>query len=253
MTEEYTLLSDWITIKVSGPDRVPYLNGIVTLDISELHPNQWYQAAFLTPHAKIRSIFWIIDMEDHFRLITPPNFKQPLIEDLLKYNINQDVKLEDITDEISPLIFHYEENSSIPGFGTLTGAFAWTDTDATEISFSVFLQRIHSNNGIYPVYLADQNPLEAGLDHMITLEKGCFLGQEPISRMYHRGKPRKFLYRIQGTLPDDIEFEQVHESNNEKIGFLRASLSKEDISKLTSSIEVTIDRLGTYPEFARLS
>jgi len=35
--------------------------------------------------------------------------------------------------------------------------------------------------------------LEAGLEHAVDFTKGCFIGQEPIAKMHHRGKPRRLL------------------------------------------------------------
>ena len=48
-----------------------------------------------------------------------------------------------------------------------------------------------------PRYGADVDeraiPLEAGLFRAVDFNKGCFIGQETIAKMHHRGKPRKYL------------------------------------------------------------
>lgn len=52
-----------------------------------------------------------------------------------------------------------------------------------------------------PRYGADVDesvtPLEAGLLHAIDFNKGCYIGQEVIAKMQFRGKPRRYLVKLQ--------------------------------------------------------
>ncbi len=36
-------------------------------------------------------------------------------------------------------------------------------------------------------------PLEAGLNHAVDFDKGCYIGQEVIAKMHFRGRPRRYL------------------------------------------------------------
>ena len=61
-----------------------------------------------------------------------------------------------------------------------------------------------------PRYGADVDesvaPLEAGLLHAIDFNKGCYIGQEVIAKMHFRGKPRRYLVRLQiaGQIPPAV-------------------------------------------------
>jgi tRNA-modifying protein YgfZ len=256
---KFVILDDWSTIKISGIDKIKYLNGFITLDIQNLQENTWYQAGILTNQGKIRSIFWLILMENSFRLICNDKMKNNLIEDLLKYNINVEVKLEDITEEVPTLSFIYIKDHKTIGLGDLLGTFTWhdiIDKKLEKISKESFESDLIRNKAILPEIFIDTNPYESGFNHIITLEKGCFLGQEPISRMYHRGKPRKLLYLIisEGDVNHgDIEFIKSVKIDNMIyiVAFLKINI---DISKLKIELPQIqqIEKIGTYPQFSRL-
>ena len=89
-----------MVIRISGPELMDYLNGFVTFDLEKVG-SQTQRCAFLTRHAKIRSLFWIKKIDQGLLFYCPEEMKQNLVEDLLKYKLSLDVKLEDIT-PISP-------------------------------------------------------------------------------------------------------------------------------------------------------
>ena len=184
-------LKNWMTIRVSGKDALTYLNGIVSIDFHDLG-REWKRALLLTPKGKIRSVFWIKNDGESFYLITSPVYRTNLIEDLLKYNLNISVKLENLTEELPPAVFTIGEQS-ITGLGKLRGEFDWQDTADSSEDFN---ELVIQNDGCPPDLLLGRHPLEMGMMDSIALEKGCFLGQETVSRMFHRGKPRTMLVGV---------------------------------------------------------
>ena len=44
-------------------------------------------------------------------------------------------------------------------------------------------------------------PLEAGLNHAVDFDKGCYIGQEVIAKMHFRGRPRRYLTGLIGNTP----------------------------------------------------
>ena len=191
-------INNWTTIKISGVQKLEYLNGIVTYDLNKLKDNQVIRSLFLTPKAKIRSIYWLKSVSNSYILYCPPEYRQNLIEDLLKFKLEMDVKLEDITTEIQPLFLqeHIDAEVEFGGFG-----FVFTNMEIPPKEFIAnkdFKAWLVSHGELPFEYYLDQNPYEVGLNDAIALEKGCFLGQEPLSRMFYRGKPRKYLYLLEG-------------------------------------------------------
>lgn len=259
MGQKYVSLSDWIQIKISGPDTINYLNGIITKDLYQIQDNEFSRSAFLTPNAHIRSVYWVWKRDDAVFLFCPPMMKQALIEDLLKYKLSMDVKLEDISEETPPL-YLIEGQEKIPGLSFGDTSFVFVNKDdppnGTEMSYLEF-QNLLVENGVLPVeYMVDHNPFEVGISDAISLEKGCFLGQEPISRMYHRGNPRKYVYQIEGhslTKGDDI-FQYDNQVGailavSDKIGltFIRRNVDPLDNLHTKNGEIKVLGRIGSYP------
>ncbi|MCE7733456.1 MAG: hypothetical protein GPJ54_01170 [Candidatus Heimdallarchaeota archaeon] len=259
-------LENWTIIKISGPDKKNYLNGIITYDLDKLGNNQICQTMFLTPKSKIRSIFWLLEVNQEYLLYSPEKMRVPLIEDLLKYQLDMNVKLEDITKETPHLYLIQtldKTNSSIT-FGGKHFNFGQTDNQINEITsyakFSDWLL-IHGDSPVE--LLLGENPFEVGLADAITLDKGCFLGQEPLSRMFHRGRPRQFLYQIisEKDIPEQLLI------SNEEVGTVISHTIKDGLhytlSAIRASVGVTpestfdnfdyksIARIGSYPNITR--
>lgn len=264
MDFDYVNLSKWTVLRVSGPDSLNYLNGIVSFDLEKLD-GTIRRCAFLNPQAKIRSIFWIENKEDEYWIYAPPEMKENLIEDLLKFKLSMDVKLEDVTDEIPPLVLG-KSKLKLEGLYLKNSNFSFSidlkTQDLKSINYDQFKLELIKNGVLTPELAIDQNPYEIGMNDMISLEKGCFLGQEPISRMFHRGKPRKLIYFInfKNQIDDkkisiqDINMNilEIKEIGNEFYGFAFINYGA-DISKLKSQSDdfYEIRLTGNYPNFIR--
>lgn len=259
-------LAGWTIIKISGPEKKVYLNGIITFDLDKLNDKTICQSMFLTPKAKIRSIFWLLESNEEYFLYVPAKMKLPLIEDLLKYKLDTNVKLEDITEE-TPHLYLIEkvaENNSSIQLGGRHFNFEQSDEQMVgPINYQKFIEWLVIHGESPVELLVNENPFEVGLAAAVTLEKGCFLGQEPLSRMYHRGRPRQFLYQItsENDLPDQIL------QSSEEVGRVISRITNDNehfvLSMIKSSVKVQPDtvfdnisyksivRIGSYPDITR--
>ncbi|RMG27346.1 MAG: hypothetical protein D6732_20210 [Methanobacteriota archaeon] len=199
------LLNEWMVVRISGPDAVSFLNGLTTRDLNTFQNEKAYLSSFLNPKGKITSLYWIVKTSGTYSLdgtsvlmFIVPEMKESTVTDLLKYNINVDIKLEDITLEIPPL--HYVATHDAEGFPNMdplfflpAGNFLFQKKDGSEKSYFSLLEPPF--DFIPFSVFKGLNPLESGLKGIVDLQKGCFLGQEPISRMTYRGRPRFQLAR----------------------------------------------------------
>ena len=264
---QFVELTSWGTLRISGPEKLDYLNGIVTYELANLKSEGFKRCSFLTPQGKIRSIYWIAEIEDEYLIYCPPIMRENLIQDLLRFKLNMDVKLEDITDETDQLYLQISADVVLEGLSTKTSKFEFinlTSKPKSIIDYSNF-KNFLIKGGVVPVDLMmDQLPYEVGLNDAITLDKGCFLGQEPVSRMFYRGRPRKSLYKFQADseikrseiYQNDISVGKVVELIPDETGFVGISFINYQLADLTSieqkGISISIkQRVGNYPEFNR--
>ena len=165
-----------------------FLNGLTTNMLDEP------QNAFLNIHGRIVAVFDQIKInDDEFWII----LQQSTIDAVLKH-IDSYVKLSQI--EIQKLESHVYfdlENYSEIALGServipqKKGRLIVTDHKlATAVSKEEFtLFRLRNNIPMQGIDFNDEFVLNVGEKGLVSFAKGCFLGQEPVSKVYNRSRP----------------------------------------------------------------
>ncbi len=213
------LLNDRAVLRVAGDPARHFLNNLVTADIETLEPPAARYAALLTPQGKIIADFFVVaapETEAAFYLDCPAELGAELLQKLTFYRLRAKVVIEK-TDlavlaiwagESAPangIVFADPRLSAlglrvlvapeaVPG-PTLADASAY---DAHRIALGV------PKGGADFLY-NDAFPHDADLDklHGVDFKKGCFIGQEVVSRVEHRGTARNRVVPVsfEGTAP----------------------------------------------------
>jgi folate-binding protein YgfZ len=209
-------LSARVKLRVSGSDRLRFLNGQLTNDILKATETNAVEACVLNAKGKMEAHLFAHAKGDSFLLDADPALQSTLQTRLERYIIADDVEIEDVTAQLS--IFHLiggsPPNFSIPArivsadrFGR-PGHDIWTEAAqhdhlAAELSkefefcdencAEVF--RIEQGIPRWGMELTgDIIPVEANLEQRcIDYDKGCYIGQETISRMKMSGQRNKQL------------------------------------------------------------
>ena len=208
-------LPDRGVVKVSGEDARDFLNGLVTTDVTLLQPGLGRFGALLTPQGKITADFLITAAPPghggDFLIDVPRALAQNLADKLGFYKLRAKVTVENISDSMGVLAVWDGEPTVKPdlafadprheGLGwrilvpedlkqkvaDLIGADL-VDGEAYEahrIALGV------PRGGLDFMY-SDAFPHETNMDrlHGVDFDKGCYVGQEVVSRMQHRGTAR---------------------------------------------------------------
>lgn len=189
---------------VSGPDAVNFLNNLLTHDVSRLNAALVLYAALLTPQGKI-----IADMllwhSDHGILIElDPSRANDVQRRLSMYKLRADVSIEDVTDNHLALWAPPPSSllGGLPDPRAPDGSLGWIatakgDAYANRESGSASYNAARIALGV-PDLARDAAPeevfaLEALLEELngVDFQKGCFVGQENVSRMKRRATTRK--------------------------------------------------------------
>jgi tRNA-modifying protein YgfZ len=221
------LLPDRGVVKVSGTDARKFLNGLVTADMGKVAPGRAAFAALLTPQGKIIADFIIVDRGaptgDDFYLDCPRALAPTLVERLKFYKLRAKVAIEDICDALAVMAFwnggapaasgaHYPDPRlpalgarciSAPAPAQTAAACGAELVDATAYEAHRIALGVPAG-GVDFVY-GDAFPHEADMDQLagVDFDKGCFVGQEVVSRMEHRGSVRTRVVPVAlgGTAP----------------------------------------------------
>lgn len=187
-------------LRVTGADRVDFLQGQCTNDVRRLRPGESCYAAFLNAKGKMRGEGQVICLEDSFLLEVNPG----LAPSLEKFIITEDVTIEDVSASMREWLVIGDESGKIPpktvtfkhplGLG-LIGEKSMTGTIAEE---ELEVLRIEAGVPKWGVDM-DENtiPNEAGLEaRAISYDKGCYIGQETIARIKTYGHVNRRLVQI---------------------------------------------------------
>ena len=207
-------LSSRVKLRVTGADRVRFLNGQITNDVRKASQQQIIEACVLTSKGKMEAHIFVHADGDSFVIDADSSLASTLQTRLERYVIADDVQIHDITGQF---IFHVTglaPKLSIPAhvlavdrFG-ISGTDIWCDHDSSG-QIASELNKAHKFCGedcaeqlrieqglprwgreLTPEII----PVEANLEQRcIDYDKGCYIGQETISRMKMSGQRNKQL------------------------------------------------------------
>jgi tRNA-modifying protein YgfZ len=219
-------LPDRGVVKVSGETARDFLNGLITTDTTRLQPGLGRFGALLTPQGKISVDFLITEAPSGhgggFLIDCPKVLAQALADKLGFYRLRAKVGIENLSDShlsnglgvlavwdgdvaLKPdLTFADPRNAALglrilvpaelaPKAADLIGA-ELVDSSAYEAHrIAVGAPR----GGLDFIY-GDAFPHETNMDrlHGVDFDKGCYVGQEVVSRMQHRGTVRTRTVRL---------------------------------------------------------
>lgn len=225
------LLADRGVVKVAGEGARNFLHGLVTADMLGLQPGEARFCALLSPQGKILADFLVTaapaQVGGDFFLDCPRELCASLVERLNRYKLRAKVVVEDLSGVLGVLAAWNGTALPRPGgdepaytdprlaalglrlllpphrAGVLATALGATlvepaDYEAHRIALGV------PRGGVDFAY-GDAFPHETDMDQLagVDFAKGCYVGQEVVSRMEHRGTARRRAVPVsfEGTAP----------------------------------------------------
>lgn len=206
-------LPGWKALRVSGPDARELLHGQLSSDVKSLAPFTGQPSCLLTAKGMLQADFALYDLGS---------------EGLAAVGVAAGIdNLKAALAKLLPL--------TMSSFEEMPGPVCWTAGAAALVPWRVFRDpaglwvlsdpRLREDAAYYlggapagaavldrqvwealrveagvPLYGVDADasclPLEAGLDAAVSFDKGCYLGQEVMSRIHHMGHVNRHLRRL---------------------------------------------------------
>jgi folate-binding protein YgfZ len=209
------LLPDRGVVKVTGEEPRKFLNGLATNDMGKVAPGTARFAALLTPQGKIVVDFIATEAaaEDGggFFLDCPRALAVPLMEKLNFYKLRAKVLVEDLSELLGVMAVWDGKGDTeyglcypdprLPALGMRVmlpphlAAEAAADLGAALVDADAYeAHRIALGvpRGGADFAYDDTFPHEADMDQLagVDFDKGCYVGQEVVSRVEHRASAR---------------------------------------------------------------
>jgi folate-binding protein YgfZ len=233
-------------ISVSGSEAVMFLNGLITNDLKALGENRWMPAAFPNVQGRLLAAVRVLRRAEDILLDTEAATREKVIKIIERFTLAGDFKVKDLTDDIRQISLQGRGASELVervfGVKNLPRDVVWQNEDVTiirathtsEDGFDVIgalpaleatpvspeveeILRIEAGIARYGVDMDETNVVtETNLDDAVSFTKGCYLGQEIIIRIKHRGHVAKKLTGLRFETDRAIEPGAVIRSSEEK-------------------------------------
>src|SRR5258705_1552751 len=215
------LLPDRGVVKVSGDDARDFLNGLVTTDVTLLRPNLGRFGALLTPQGKITADFLITEAPaghgGGFLIDCPRALAQALADKLGFYKLRAKVAVENLSGSFGVLAAWDGDPAVMPDLAFAdprNPTLGWRILAPLELKRKVAdligadlvdssayeAHRIASGvpRGGLDFMYGDAFPHETNMDRLngVDFDKGCYVGQEVVSRMQHRATARTRTVKV---------------------------------------------------------
>jgi folate-binding protein YgfZ len=228
---QIAVLEDRGVVSVSGADAEKLLGGLITNDVALLEterpdgPPALY-AALLSPQGKILFDFLVVRAADGFLLDVARDRAGELVKRLGMYKLRAAVEIRDASAEYvvgalwgaqpvssgETVGSHAFADPRLPALGLrllaeakfASDVFAATNgADASPAAYHAHRIGLGVPEGGKDFLFGDTFPHEALLDqlHGVSFTKGCFVGQEVVSRMQHRATVRKRVVAVSAEVP----------------------------------------------------
>lgn len=223
-----TLLDDRGVVSVTGADAEKLLAGLITNDMALLdttapdHGAPALYAGLLSPQGKILFDFLVVKTAGGFLLDTARDRAGELVKRLSMYKLRAAVDIRDVSADIAVAAawggvpvptgetagVHAFVDPRLPALGyriimeakSADASLAAIGVSASATAYHARRIRLGVPEGGRDFVFGDTFPHEALLDqlHGVSFTKGCFVGQEVVSRMQHRASVRKRVVPVIG-------------------------------------------------------
>jgi len=230
-------LNSWDLISVKGDDRITFLQGQLTCDLSDLKPGQQTLAAQCNPQGKVFSLFRVIVLEDRILLTQPSSVTASQLPELQKYAAFSKVEISKeteykafgligcksaqyIAEKVDTAATH--DQSRILETGTvlikqpypslrylaiMKNAIAEELLEDLENRAEIFDDSLwNAMNIASGIGFIEEQTSASFIPQMLNLQalngisftKGCYIGQETVARAKYRGANKRALFILTG-------------------------------------------------------
>jgi folate-binding protein YgfZ len=255
-----SILKNRTIVKITGEDAAKFLQNLVTNDVFSEEP---IYAMMLSSRGRFLFDMFIFKIEEDFLLDIENSTKDIFVQKLNLYKINMKVSIEHLDSKICysriqpDTQIYYKD----PRFNKLGYRFITQDNIVEANSYIEDKYKYTIPDGGVDLLYDKAMPQEYGAEemHAISFTKGCYIGQEVISRTKTQGQVRKKIYKITaGRSLENIPHGTEITENGAKIGIFCSGfgnigiglIREENIDTIlipvVDNIEIKIERAEWY-------
>lgn len=234
-------------ISVTGVDAGEFLQGQISNDIDLLNNQAAIHALILTPQGKILADLFAYNHQNGYLLDVHSSIKEWLIARFNMFKLRSDVSFTDLTDELQVIISNQLIDDASISAPDPRISNIYRNIFTTDASMSC------DDIADHQLHMASQAIIEFGTDYQasehfpqdlwfdklgsVSFTKGCYVGQEVVSRMRHKSDARKRLLPL---------ISDTHHQKGDKILLTEKSVG--EVICQVGTITLAMMRIDKLPE-----
>lgn len=201
-------INDRSIVEITGPDAAHFLERLITTDVEKLNVNELLPGALLSPQGKVLFDFLIGKLANGFFIDITDQLADTFAKRLKLYKLRSDVEISESIKQVTTISWG---NDSVPS--QIDSAFIdkrFPDNekvirryDKNSSPTAIFEGALKQWNLLRIQYAIPESGKDFALNNVfphdinfdqlgaISYKKGCYVGQEIVSRMHHRGTARR--------------------------------------------------------------
>jgi hypothetical protein len=193
------LLLDRAVIRLSGESVLPFLHNIITADVVSLAAGQTAYGALLSPQGKIQHEMFVTNMGGSVAIDCVRSQRDDLLRKLTMYRLRANIEMHP-DDSLGVYFDPTGKQAADPRLAAL-GERSLKPFDfqaAIGKNYDALRMMYGIPDGERDIGVNVHFPHEANLDLLngLSFSKGCYVGQEVVSRMQHRGTARSRMLPV---------------------------------------------------------
>jgi folate-binding protein YgfZ len=202
-------LDDRAVVRIAGPEAGTFLQNVVTLDVPAADRDGCGYGALLTPQGKVMWDFLLHRLDDGYAADVRAEEVEAFAKRLSLYKLRAKVEIG-VAAELAVFVgwgdgpspqggeeVHADPRLAELGWRWIAPAGS-VQTDASTADWHRHRIALAVPEGGVDFAFGDAFPFDAAMDSLngVAFDKGCFVGQEVVSRMRHRGTARRRIVAI---------------------------------------------------------
>ncbi len=275
-------LSNRALVAIDGDSAPEFLQNLITCDVEQLVEGEASFGALLTPQGKILFDFFCIRTGQGFLFDIASELQADFVKRMTFYKLRSPVEISAIQDDMKIFAAWDDDNKpdmddididdghayfdprlGLMGIRMITSA---QDTSSDVADYNAHRIRLGMPQGGEDFAYGEAFPHDAMMDQFegsgagVAFQKGCYVGQEVVSRMQHRGTARRRIVIISADQPLPASGSAV-EASGKLIGTIGSvhnnkGLAMVRIDRLANATAITsdgVDLEARLPTWSKLS
>jgi len=197
-------LNDRSLVRISGKDATDFLENLITCNVVGMKENVAQFGALLNPQGKILFDFFLLNDTNGYRIDIASELAEEFVKRLTFYRLRADVALE-LEENATVTACWNDYHKSTQGMYRDSRhaklgfrLYGENNADFEAADYATHCIKIGMPDGGKDYDYGDAYPHETLMDQFggVDFKKGCYVGQEVVSRMQHRGSAKKRIVQV---------------------------------------------------------